>query len=118
MTEHFSTHLLDRALAEKRERRERQRQERLTAVLHALDELFHEVSFEEVYVFGSLAKPYRYFDESDIDIACIGLRNEDYFRAVASLSRKLDAEVDVVQLEEHPLRKKIIREGIRWKRRG
>lgn len=34
------------------------------------------------------------------------------------LSRELGTEVDVVQLEGHPLREKTLQEGIRWKRSG
>ena len=118
MTTRFSTHLLDRALARERERRERRRRERLAEVFGALEELSRRVPFEEVYIFGSLAKPYRYFDDSDVDVAFVGLRDEDFFQAIAFLSQKLKAEVDVLQLEGHPLREKIVREGIKWKRSG
>jgi predicted nucleotidyltransferase len=116
--ERFSTHLLDRALAKERERREQRRQERLTAVFKALDKLSNQIPFEEAYIFGSLTKPYHYFDDSDVDIAFVGLGDEVFFRAIAFLSRELNAAVDVLQLESHPLREKIIREGIRWKKSG
>ena len=115
---YFSTHLLDRALAGEGGRNERKRQEGLAAVFAALDELSHQISFEEAYVFGSLAKPYRFFEGSDVDIAFIGLRNEDFFQATAFLSREIDVEVDVLQLEGYPMGERIVREGIRWKRRG
>ena len=114
----FSTPLLDRALAKERERKEQRRKEFLEAVFQALEELSHEVPFEEVYIFGSLAKPYRYSGDSDVDVAFLGLKDEDFFRAMAFLSRKLGTEVDVLQLEGHRLREKILKEGIRWKRSG
>jgi len=114
----FSTWLLDRAIAKERQGRERQRRERLEALFQALEKLSRQVPFQEAYIFGSLAKPYRYFDESDIDVAFVGLRDEDFFRAMAFLSRELEADVDVVQLESHPLREKIVKEGIRWTRSG
>jgi len=114
----FPTRLLDQAIAKERERREQRRQARLGAVFRALEELSRQVPFQEAYIFGSLAKPYRYFDESDIDVAFVGLRDEDFFRAIAFLSRELEADVDVLQLEGHPLREKIVKEGIRWTRSG
>lgn len=117
-TEHFSTYLLDRALIKERERREQRRQKRLAAVLQALDKLSCQISFKEAYIFGSLAKPHRFFGDSDVDIAFVGLKDEDFFQAIAFLSRELSAEVDVLQLEDYPLREKIIRRGIKWKRRG
>ncbi|SFM80829.1 nucleotidyltransferase family protein [Thermodesulforhabdus norvegica] len=112
----FSPYLLDRALARAREEREQRRKGRLTAVFQALERLSRLIPFEEAYIFGSLTKPYRYFADSDVDIAFIGLRDEDFFRAMAFLSRELGTEVDILQLEGHPLRDKVVKEGIRWKR--
>ncbi len=117
MSEKFSTHILDRALARRRERREHQRQERVTAALHALEELSREIPFEEAYLFGSLTQGGRFHKGSDIDMAFVGLRDEDFFKAAAWLSRKLGTDVDLVQLEGHPLREQILREGIRWRKR-
>ena len=114
----FSTHLLDRALAKERERRERRRKELLELAFRALEELSQKVPFEEAYIFGSLAKPYRYLEGSDVDIAFVGLKDEDFFRAMAFLSRKLGTDVDVLQLEGHRLQEKVLKEGIRWKRSG
>ena len=118
MTKRFSTYLLDQALIKGRERREKRRQERLAAVLLALNELSFQIPFEEAYIFGSLAKPYSFFEESDVDVAVVGLKSEYFFKAIAFLSRELCAEVDIIQLEGHPLREVIAREGIRWKKRG
>lgn len=117
MAEGFSTHLLDRALARKRERREQRRQERLDAVFRALDRLSWLVSFQDAYVFGSLARPYGFFDGSDVDVAFVGLKNDDFFRAMSFLGQELGMEVDVLQLEGNRLREKIMREGVRWKKR-
>jgi predicted nucleotidyltransferase len=117
-TERFSTHLLDRALVREREGREQQRHKQIAAVLKALDALSHRISFEQAYIFGSLAKPYRYFEDSDVDIAFVGLKDQDFFQTIAFLSGELDREVDVLQLEDHPLRDKVMREGIKWKKGG
>jgi|GEM_PF-3291707 len=48
----FSTHLLDRALAKERERRERRRKEVLELAFRALEELSQKVPFEEAYIGG------------------------------------------------------------------
>ena len=62
-TERFSTHLLERALVKEHEEREQERQKRVVAVLGALDALYHQVSFDQAYIFGSLAKPHRFFKD-------------------------------------------------------
>ena len=115
-TERFSTHLLNRALLREREEREAQRQKQIALVFKALDALSRLISFDQAYIFGSLAKPHRFFKGSDVDIAFVGLKDEDFFQAIAFLSRELGRDVDVLQLEEHPLRDKIVREGIKWKK--
>lgn len=117
MAERFSTDVLDHALAKRKERREQRRQERLGAVFDALDRLSLLISFQDAYVFGSLARPYGFFDGSDVDVAFVGLRNDDFFRAMSFLEQELAMEVDVVQLEGNRLREKIMREGVRWKKR-
>lgn len=118
MSTGFSTHILDRAIARHREQREQKRQERLSAVFQALDELAGRTPFEGAYIFGSLAKPHQFFDDSDVDVAFLGLKDQDFFPAIAFLSRELGTDVDVIQLEGHPLRGGITQDGIPWKRRG
>ena len=115
-TERFSTHLLNRALLREREEREAQRQKQIALAFKALDALSQLISFDQAYIFGSLAKPHWFFKDSDVDIAFVGLKDEDFFQAIAFLSRELGRDVDVLQLEEHPLRDKIVREGIKWKK--
>ena len=115
-TRRFSTHVLDHALVREREEREAQRQKQIALVFKALDALSQLISFEQSYIFGSLAKPYRFFRDSDVDIAFLGLKDQGFFQAIAFLSRELDIDIDVIQLEDHPLRDKIVREGIKWKK--
>lgn len=117
MPHKFSTYLLDKVIAISQEKREQQRAERLAALLTALEQLSKLIPFEEAYVFGSLTKPYRFSPNSDIDIGFIGLRDVDFFPAMAFLSRELGRDVDFLQLEGHRLKEKVISEGIRWKRK-
>jgi predicted nucleotidyltransferase len=114
MSAKFSTHILDRALAQQRQRREHRRRALLEAAFTALAELSQQIAFEEAYLFGSITQPERFSDRSDVDIAFVGLRDEDFFRALAFLSRRLAMDVDIVQLEKHPRREQILQGGIRW----
>ncbi|MBM3293631.1 MAG: nucleotidyltransferase domain-containing protein [Candidatus Aminicenantes bacterium] len=114
----FSTATLDRALKKKRAEREKFRRKRTAEVLAALETLSRDVAFEEAILFGSLTRKGKYSEDSDIDIGFVGLADKDFFRAQAFLSRALDADVDVVQVEKcGRLKDKIREEGVRWKRR-
>lgn len=108
----FKTTLLDEFRKAERERAEDLRNEMIVKVRSAVLGLSKKIPFEEAHVFGSLLKP-SFTEESDIDIAFLGLRDEDFFKAMAFLSSTLEKDVDVVQLEDHRLRKKIIKEGIK-----
>jgi predicted nucleotidyltransferase len=114
----FSTHLLDQAIRDRKEAREKQRLDLLRDALWALDKLTHQIAFDEAYLFGSITKPYHFSNASDLDIGFIGLKDEDFFRAIAFLSRELGTEVDVVQLEGYRMAEKIKKEGKRWRREG
>ena len=53
----------------------------------------------EIFIFGSLVKG-RFNENSDIDIAVRGLKDEDYFKALAELGRDLVCDVDLVDLDD------------------
>ncbi|MFQ6052375.1 MAG: nucleotidyltransferase family protein [Candidatus Hydrothermarchaeota archaeon] len=110
----FSTHLLDKALEKKKSQREKLRLKTIKKINHVLNKLSHDIQFKEVYIFGSLTKPHRFSKNSDIDMGFIGLRDEDFFKALAFLLRELEFEVDIIQLERHRFRDKIMRESIKW----
>lgn len=112
----MDTYILDEVLAEKREKREKIRRQQVKKVFAALDKLAGVVDFQEAYIFGSLARPYAFNPESDVDIGFSGLKDEDFFKTIAFLSNVLGREVDVIQLEGHRLKNKILREGIRWRK--
>ncbi len=116
MPEAFSCHLLDEALAVRHMAREGRRLATLARVQEALARLATRVEFTEAYIFGSLLDSTRFHDDSDVDLAFVGLRDEDFFPAMAWLSRELRREVDLVQLEGHRLEEKVKKEGIRWTR--
>jgi len=72
------------------------------------------IPIQEAYVFGSVSRQFGYREDSDIDIAVIGLRDEDFFKAMAFLSETIGVDVDVVQMEGHRLADTIKREGSKW----
>ena len=99
-----------------RERAEKLREKLLSDIDEALSELLQLVPFQDAYIFGSITTPHGFSPDSDVDIAFYGLKDEDFFKTIAFLSRRLARDVDVIQLEGHRLEEKIIRTGIKWKR--
>jgi len=105
----------DLAIHEKKEKREKERMLILKRTIEALDCLSKKVNFSEAFLFGSLTKQYSFTEESDVDIAFYGLSDEDFFYTIAFLSQKIRRDVDIIQLENHPLRDKIYDTGvIKW----
>jgi predicted nucleotidyltransferase len=116
MEQRFSTYLLDAALHKKKIEREERRKRLLDRTLAVLDLLVQRCQFTEAYVFGSLVKEGHYIPgRSDVDIAVTGLKDQDYFPAAAFLSSALETDVDLIQLDGHPLENIVRQEGIRWK---
>lgn len=114
----WNTDLLDSALAKKKLKREQLRKQLLADAMQVLDKLAEEIPFEQAYVFGSVSRAHCFNEHSDLDIAFIGLKDEDFFKAMAFISGEVGKDdVDVVQLEEHRWAEKIIKEGIPWKRK-
>lgn len=112
------TYLLDRVLEERRSQREALRLVTLERIKRVLEEMSGEIAFDEAYIFGSVTKPYRFFEETDVDIGFLGLRDEDFFKALAYLSYSLERDVDIIQLEKHRLKEKVMKGGIRWTKQG
>lgn len=118
MARPFSCDLLNAVQRARRTRREAQREALLKQVWELLPRLAARIQFEEAYVFGSVLNSKRFQDDSDVDVAFVGLQDEDFFPTMAWLSRELGREVDVIQLEGHRLANKIRKEGLRWTRRS
>lgn len=116
--EGFSTHLLDEAIKARRKEGEIRRLDLLKRALLSLDRLSREIPFDEAYLFGSITRPYHFFSNSDLDIGFIGLKDANFFRAMAFLSRELDVDVEIIQLEGHKMAERIKKEGIRWRKKG
>lgn len=68
-----------------------------------------------VWVYGSLAKPERFSEFSDVDIALESLpKNVSIDLLQSLLSRDVEREVDICMLETSRLKEDILREGKRW----
>lgn len=107
-------------LIEERQKKDRAsiaklRENLLEDIKEVLSELSKIVSFKDAYIFGSITDSKTFSGNSDIDIAFYGLREKDFFKAMAFLSRYLQRDVDIIQLEGHILEKEIKNKGIKWK---
>lgn len=110
----FSTALIDETINRKRKEREAARLQLIKRLFDILERLSKKVSFDEAYLFGSVTKPHRFAELSDIDVGFIRLKDEDFFKTIAFISNEIGLEVDVIQMEGHRLADKVKREGIRW----
>ena len=104
--------LLQRMEAERLQNRERLRLEMRRELHTALCEL---VPTSRVIVFGSLAKPGRFTEDSDVDVAFesepAGLSR---CQLTSLLAERLGRRVDLILLPECRFRDKILREGETW----
>ncbi|MGF1513989.1 MAG: nucleotidyltransferase family protein [Elainellaceae cyanobacterium] len=112
----FNTDLLDAAIARRRERQEAQRLVALDEVTHWLETEGLRYGLREVYLFGSITRPYRFSDRSDIDVAVEEIGPEAFFMVMASLSEALGRDVDLVDLRKCHFAHRIRQQGTLWKR--
>ncbi len=109
--------LLDEVIEKNRKRQEERRLWVIEKILTAIDKLSEEIAFKEAYLFGSVTKPFRFSERSDIDIGFIGLDNRHFFKVMSYISEEAGRDVDIVQLEDQRLAAKIKKGGIRWRRK-
>jgi len=105
-------------MEELRESAERQRRKMLDTLVDSFSGLAEEFSFSGAYVIGSLMEPYKFFADSDVDIAVEGLRDADYFRLMSRLSAFVERDVDLIELEKCEFADRIRKCGLRWKRQN
>lgn len=105
--------LLERMNSERAGRREAARRAAYARLREALAALLPPGS--EVWVFGSVLKPGRFREDSDVDIAVDSLppgMSEAWLQY--RLALLVDRGVDVLNLHETGLRSRIEREGEKW----
>ena len=118
MNKRFATPLLDLALEREKKAQEELRLQLIQKLFNILDKLRREIPFEEAYLFGSIVRPYKFLEGSDVDIGFIGLKDDHFFKTISFISREVGVDVDVVQLEGHRLAEKIKKDGIKWTRKA
>jgi predicted nucleotidyltransferase len=111
----FPTPILDRTLAARRQQNERQRLATCDRVLAWLDAVGQQYGIDRAYLFGSLTRPYRFTERSDVDVAVEAIDSESFFQAMAELSEQVEREVDLVELSKCPFADRIRQQGIVWR---
>jgi len=102
---------LNRERAERNEALRIEVRERLRSVLRQL------VPVDPVVVFGTLTKPHRFTNTSDIDIALETEPAEtSLYQLTALLAEEMGRPVDIILLSECRFRGRIAREGEIWMR--
>jgi predicted nucleotidyltransferase len=112
----FDTYLLDAALARRREENEKQRLAAVERITQWLESEGNKYGIDKAYLFGSVVRPYRFTERSDVDIAVERIEPEHFFEAMAALSEMLEREVDLVQLSKCHFGDRIRQQGVLWRR--
>ena len=112
----FKTDVLDRALERRRMEREKLRLAVQARALRLLDE--SPVELDEAILFGSVVRPGRFGDRSDVDVAVPDLEPRAYFALMGHLEDGLEREIDLVPLDTCHFADSIRRTGLRWTRTG
>jgi predicted nucleotidyltransferase len=73
-----------------------------------------QYGINRAYLFGSLTRPYRFTERSDVDVAVESIDSESFFQAMARLSEQVEREVDLVELSKCPFADRIRQQGIVW----
>ena len=106
--------LWHKSILKKQSDRERMRIADLQHVEDTLRSLEHKYRWKEAYLFGSIVKEGKYRQKSDIDIALLGLKKNDFYKFIGEISDLLNRRVDVVLLEECHFAQSIKEKGIKW----
>ncbi|MGD1858690.1 MAG: nucleotidyltransferase family protein [Leptolyngbyaceae cyanobacterium] len=110
----FSTHILDRKLAQQRQQWERDRQALLPVAQTWLEQHAQQFGIERGYLFGSVTQANKFSAHSDVDIAIETFKHGDPFGLVGYLSLHVDREVDIVPLDQCHFAEKIRQTGLLW----
>jgi predicted nucleotidyltransferase len=110
----FDTSLLDQTLAEQQKQREEERLATLQQVLAWLHQYGPAYGIQRAYLFGSLLRPNRFGQHSDVDVAVEALDANHFFSAMAALSEVVGRDVDLVELCKCPFAERIRQTGQLW----
>lgn len=108
------TYLLDKVLIERKQALEAERQLTFEQVQQWLEANGKRYGIKRAYIFGSLIRPHRFTQKSDIDLAVESIEPEHMFMAMTALAEALGREVDLVELYKCPFAHRIRQEGVLW----
>ncbi|PSB25593.1 nucleotidyltransferase family protein [Stenomitos frigidus] len=112
----FDTRLLDEVLVEQQENREQERQQVLQQVLAWLEQSGSHYGIDSAYIFGSVLRPGRFHDGSDVDLGVETMHSVKQIEAIAALSMALLREVDIVDLRYCHFAHRVREAGLLWMR--
>ncbi len=110
----FDLSLWEEKLIREYEERGLKRKKLLEKIIPELKEYFRDKKVDMVFIFGSILAESLFYDFSDVDIACEGLK-ENYFRVFSDLEDLVGRNTDLVELEYCKFREEILKRGIRIK---
>ncbi|GBF80174.1 nucleotidyltransferase family protein [Aphanothece sacrum] len=114
MTNSFSTAKLDKILNDRRVKLEEERQLLLSKTYQWLNQFASDYGIEKAYIFGSVTRPGKFYQDSDVDLGVERINPTDYFLAISLLSAYLQREVDIIQLNKCHFADRIRQKGILW----
>jgi len=97
----FDTSIRDRAIKERRERLEKERRKLLDVAAKTLQENREKYNIREAYITGSLLRPHRWYQFSDVDVV-VGGCSRHILSIMGELEEATEKEVDVIDLDNHP----------------
>lgn len=110
----FDLSLWEEKILREYEERELKRKRLLEEIIPKLKDYFSDKEVEKVFIFGSLLREGLFYDFSDVDIACEGLK-ENYFKVFSDLEELVGRSIDLVELEHCRFKEEILKRGIRVK---
>ncbi|MGH2416418.1 MAG: nucleotidyltransferase family protein [Microcystaceae cyanobacterium] len=110
----FNMEILEQAIAHRCYTQEQERQKILAQVYHWLDTVGSQHGINQAYIFGSLTRPGRFTETSDVDIAVVGKLPEERFTLMSLLAATLGREVDLIELDQCHFAQRIRQRGLLW----
>jgi predicted nucleotidyltransferase len=110
----FDTRLLDEAVAKRQAQHEQERQQVLQQVLEWLQRSGQDYGIDRAYIFGSVIKPGRFHENSDVDVGVEEIDPVKQIDAMADLSMALMRDVDIVDLRKCHFAHRIREQGQLW----
>lgn len=104
----YDTSLWEKELARKRQEREKMRRKMLAESLSKLKKYFRGKKEGSVYLAGSILRPGKFYDFSDIDIA-LEREPENPFEMTAELEQVIGRPVDLIALKHCRFRDQLLK---------